>query len=378
MALRLVLSVLIILFSLNFCFSDYVDDILSGKRAFDSVVSELYSTGKYQELYDIVDKLSKLTNSERILIEKIKLSYSLGKEGLADDIYRFLDIPSPNVSQLILTIGKDEKLISEIGKYIITKGVSRNVLINYSRMCLLNNSLSSLVLFLTNVKLSNEFSEVYSDIVDSLLQKLDYYRMNEEILAIYYAYRNYLSFSEFQKEVIANALVSMDKPIEALKLVSSVDSMNAKVIRIKSLAMLGDIDSALEEAKNLRIVGVNARVVFVLFLNKSDLKSAKNIVIYLDEPFRQFSQAVVSIFEDNLLKAEEIMKNILTKSYFDAKVKNLCAVLLWVINNSSDVDEAKVLSLSMINRFTKVKNESIFLNSQEADKLKKVEGYLIP
>jgi len=378
MALRFVLSVLIILFSLNFCFSDYVDDILSGKRAFDSVVSEFYSTGKYKELYDIVDKLSKLTNSERILIEKIKLSYSLGKEGLADDIYRFLDIPSPNISQLILTIGKDEKLISEIGKYIITKGVSRNVLINYSRMCLLNNSLSSLVLFLTNVKLSNEFSEVYSDIVDSLLQKLDYYRMNEEILAIYYAYRNYLSFSEFQKEVIANALVSMDKPSEALKLVSSVDSMNAKVIRIKSLAMLGDIDSALEEAKNLRIVGVNARVVFVLFLNKSDLKSAKDIVIYLDEPFRQFSQAVVSIFEGNLLKAEEIMKNILTKSYFDAKVKNLCAVLLWVINNSSDVDEAKVLSLSMINRFTKVKNESIFLNSQEADKLKKVEGYLIP
>jgi len=36
------------------------------------------------------------------------------------------------------------------------------------------------------------------------------------------------------------------------------------------------------------------------------------------------------------------------------------------------------LSLSMINRFTKVKNESIFLNPQEADKLKKVEGYLIP
>jgi len=378
MALRLVLSVLIILFSLNFCFSDYVDDILSGKRAFESVVSEFYSTGRYQELYDIVHKLSKLTNSERILIEKIMLSYSLGKEGLADDIYRFLDIPSPNVSQLILTIGKDEKLISEIGKYVITKGVSRNILINYSRMCLLNNSLSSLVLFLTNVTVSNEFSEVYSDIVDSLLQKLDYYRMNEEILAIYYAYRNYLSFSEFQKEVIANALVSMDKPIEALKLVSSVDSMNAKVIRIKSLAMLGDIDSALEEAKNLRIVGVNARVVFVLFLNKSDLKSAKDIVIYLDEPFRQFSQAVVSIFEGNLLKAEEIMKNILTKSYFDAKVKNLCAVLLWVINNSSDVDEAKVLSLSMINRFTKVKNESIFLNSQEADKLKKVEGYLIP
>ncbi len=367
-----------ILLATGFCFSDYVEDILSGRRTFDSIVAEFYSNGKYQELYDIVYKLSKLTNSETILIEKVKLSYSLGKDGLIDDIYRFLDIPSPNISQLILTIGKDEKLIGEVGRYIATKEISRNVLINYSRMCLLNNSLNALVFFLTNVKVTNEFKEVYSDIVDSLLQKLDYYKMSEEILVIYYTYRNYLSFVEFQKEIVANALVDVGRPGEALELVSSADTMSARVIRIKSLAMLGDIDGALAEARELRIIGVNARVVFVLFLNKSDLQSAKNMVIYLDEPFRQFSQAVISIFEGNLLKAEEIMKNILTKNYFDAKIKNLCAVLLWVINTSSDVDEIKLLTLSIINRFTKVKNGGIHLNSQEADRLKRVEGYLIP
>jgi len=360
------------------CFSDYVDDILNGKKSLDSVVFEFYSSGKYSELYEILEKLSEATNSEKILFEKIKLGYSLGKGNVTNDIYEFLNSPSPNLINLILVIGNDEKILSGIGNFITSKGISKNTLLNYSKMCLLNNSLKVLTAFLTNTTPPEELINLYNEIIESLLQKLDYYQMYNEIVTIFYSYKSYIKFSEFEREIIANGLINLNKPDEALELISNVDSANAIIIRIKSLSMIGELDSALEESKKLRITGINARIVFLLFLNKLDLQSAKNTAVFLDESFRELSVGVISLMEGDIMKAEEVMKNILSKSYFDPNIRNLSAELIWVVNNSSDIDETKKLSLSILNRFAKIKNSNLILGSEQVEKIKKLEGYSIP
>lgn len=372
------IGLLITFFFMGKCFSDYVDDILNGKKSLDSVVFEFYSSGKYSELYEILEKLSEATNSEKILFEKIKLGYSLGKGNVTNDIYEFLNSPSPNLINLILVIGNDEKILSGIGNFITSKGISKNTLLNYSKMCLLNNSLKVLTAFLTNTTPSEELISLYNEIIESLLQKLDYYQMYNEIVTIFYSYKSYIKFSEFEREIIANGLINLNKPDEALELISNVDSANAIIIRIKSLSMIGELDSALEESKKLRITGINARIVFLLFLNKLDLQSAKNTAVFLDESFRELSVGVISLMEGDIMKAEEVMKNILSKSYFDPHIRNLSAELIWVVNNSSDIDETKKLSLSILNRFAKIKNSNLILGSEQVEKIKKLEGYSIP
>lgn len=342
--LRNILLVFILTIVSNSWGQDYVSLYLQNKITLQSLVLEFSSRSKYNELYEILDNILKITNVYEVRLEKIKVGYPLGKN-ILEDLYLVM---GTNIFEryIYLPIFSIPTLVSNFSEYLLRLEKPNDIVLkSFSKVCLINNHLEPMLFLVKKGIITNNL------ILSDLIEKLFNFRMFSEIRDIFYTFKDKVEWDINTLLNIGRALGELGDE-ESLKILSS-DNYVFIPYRIEFLIRFGYIEEGIEEVRNYGISPRNAKYVFLAFLNTTNFTDAKVCLSYLPTDFREYFSCVLDIFlGKNILDIEKRLKNLLLKQDISPEVKNQIGFILWIINTSSDkktMNEEIIFCLNYLN-----------------------------
>lgn len=333
--------------------ANYVERYLEGKISLQSILFELTSKSRYNELYEILVRILERTNVYEVRFEKFKLGYSLGKDVLAD-LYTLME--SGEFERYVYSsVFAERRVISTFSEYLVSREyVSETVVKNFSRVCFLNNYLEEVVKVVIGKNVTNE------NLLFEILVKLENFLMFSHIREIYYALRGKIKFGVESMVIFARGLGECGDE-EALSLVY-MDHPMVVPLRIELLARFGYFDEVIREVSKYGISSRSAKYVFISFLNLRDFENAKLCLNYITLlGLKNYFSKVIDIFTSkDLVSVERELRRFLVDDTITEDIKNQIAFLLWVIETSTTREDLVNEVIFSLNYFNGVRSKKVY------------------
>lgn len=347
---------------------DYISRYIEGKLGLQVIVMDFVSKSRYEELYLLLDEISKRTNSYEVLVEKVKVGFPLRRD-VMNELYEVLD--SIIFERYIYnSVFSERRLLDSFSRNLLERktNISETVVRNFSRLCFDNNYLSPLITLIKEGIVTNR------TIISELLSKLEIFEMFPEIVEVYRSIRNYYDFGTTDLVTIARGLGEVGDE-ECLRILSQ-NLPQYIPLRIEFLIRFGYIQEGVEEARVYGVSSRNAKYVLIAFLNLKKFDEARSLLPFINQQslLNYFSVVINILKGQDLLNNERKLRNMLQTKGLEPNIKNQVSLILWSLNTARDRDDIFNEVVTILNHFNNIKNPNI-VSKRVLDMIKnKVEG----
>lgn len=341
------------IYSQELPFKDYISGYIEGRIGLQVIVMDFVSKSKYEELYSLLDEISKKTNSYEVLVEKVKVGFPL-KRDVMNELYTVLD--NEIFERYIYnSVFSERRLLDSFYRNLLERrtNISEVVIRNLSRLCFHNNYLSPLIVLTRERIITNRV------IISELLSKLEAFEMFSEIVDVYRSIKNYYEFDTTDLLTVARGLGEVGDE-ECLKMLSQ--SLPQYIpLRIEFLIKFGYVQEGVEEARVYGVSSRNAKYVLIALLNLKKFDEARSLLPFINQQsLLNYLSVVINILRgQDLLNNERKLKDMLQTKGLDPNIKNQISLILWSMNTASSRDDIFNEVIFILNYFNNIRNSNI-------------------